>query len=275
MDTKSTQMDMFDTLCCFKDYNDIQTSTTTYVVRATGLLGHIKFLVEDLLYSDENPESCEILYISCPPIVLDAIFTDDDDPRYQYLEDEDQDKMIGNLAFIYTGDGDELVGMFEEHDLEYTVGSTWQGEDLENECNNITITNPFTKTLWPTVRYEDIQTPNKFSQATGLFSNIKRFLESEVVLTNDVDILYTSCIHFVMDSLFSRSDTERDIVFDKMTGNLKFNYIGSDDELTELFKEYDLEFQGEFKNSEVATCCPQINPSSTISGTATVGVCSS
>lgn len=252
-------MDMFDTLWCFKDYNDIQTSTTTYVVRATGLLGHIKFLVADLLCSDENPESCEILYISCPSIVLDAIFSDDGVTKYQHLDDEDLDKLTGNLAFIYTGDCDELVGMFEEHDLEYKVGSTWQGEDLENERDNITNTNPFTTTLRPTVRYEDIQTPNKYSQASGALSNIKRFLESEVVLTNDVDILYTSC-------LVTPFSQEGDSVFDKMWGNLKFNYIGSDDELFELFKEYDLEFQGDSATwnskgssgtvGEAATDCP-------------------
>lgn len=252
-------MDMFDTLFCFKDYNDIQTSTSTYVVRATGLLGHIKHTVEHLLYSDENPESCEILYISCPSIVLDAIFSDDGVTKYQHLDDEDLDKLTGNLAFIYTGDCDELVGMFEEHDLEYKVGSTWQGEDLENERDNITNTNPFTTTLRPTVRYEDIQTPNKYSQASGALSNIKRFLESEVVLTNDVDILYTSC-------LVTPFSQEGDSVFDKMWGNLKFNYIGSDDELFELFKEYDLEFQGDSATwnskgssgtvGEAATDCP-------------------
>ena len=106
---------------------------------------------------------------------------------------------------------------------------------------NTSTSNPFRTSMKNT--YNTIQQPNKFNQATGSFTNIKRFLESEVTINEDTCILYTSCINYVRGSLFTELSPKYTTMFDNMNGNLKFNYIGTGTNLKNLFNSYDLEYE--------------------------------
>ena len=101
--------------------------------------------------------------------------------------------------------------------------------------------NPFRTSMDNT--YNTIQTPNKFNKATGSFTNIKRFLESEVAINEETNILYTSCINYVRGSLFTELSPKYKTMFDNMNGNLKFNYIGTGTNLKNLFNSYSLEYE--------------------------------
>ena len=253
MVNNDTDRDAFsETLWCFKKYSDVESPNN--VAHATGSLGNIRFLLEDIMYGDEVIEDAKIIYTSCPDIVMECMFSDEQEnviEEYNKIHDH----LIGNITFIYTGSTDEIKRLFEDHLLEY---NTSNNEQFENERNNIKINNPFTMslainpiTMKEGKKYSDIPNPDNYSQANGPMLNIKRFLESDVILKDDIEILYTSCICFVFESLFSPGNDKRDHAFQNMNGNLKFNYNGSDDDFKDLFEEFGLEFQGEIYDSRV------------------------
>jgi len=253
MVNNDTDRDAFsETLCCFKNYSDVESPNN--VAHATGSLGNIRFLLEDILYGDEVIENVKILYTSCPNIVLECMFSDEIDnvlDEYKQIHDN----LIGNMAFMYTGSLGEIKRLFEDHSLEYNTSNI---EQFENERNDIKINNPFTMsldinpiTMKEGKKYSDIPNPGNYSQANGPMLNIKRFLESDVILKDDIEILYTSCICFVFESLFSPGNDKDDHALQNMNGNLKFNYNGSDDDFKDLFEEFGLEFQGEIYDPRV------------------------
>ena len=97
--------------------------------------------------------------------------------------------------------------------------------------------NPFLATIGEYKKYKN----TKFHQVSGTLQNIKLFLEDDSVVINKATIKYTSVLNFIQDYLFNESPTKDGVnCFENMNGNLKFDYLGSDEEFEDVFSRYNL-----------------------------------
>ena len=121
---------------------------------------------------------------------------------------------------------------------------------LESNTDNIVDINngnPFLATIGDYIEYDN----TKFHQVSGTFQSIKNFLEDDNIEVNHATIKYTTCINFILPYLFKDSPIKDDKnIFEEMNGNLKFDYIGSDEEFEELFSRYDLKCYGDTESDD-------------------------